>query len=149
MSFANLFFHLVLNFPLLLPSTSISIFLLPTYSIPLLIIWPNHRKLLTYSFLVISTTSLYPVSPYDAARLPKHAHLSLFCYFFFLSWSFSIGHVSVPYNIASPTTALYTLLFNFIFIPLSHSTPDVFVHVPSTLYPMINIHSAIFCHKWA
>ena len=123
--------HLRFGLPLrLLPRTSISITLLPTYSSSLRFTWPNHCSVLSCIFLEISTTFVIPLIfsfLILSILVTPHIHLSIFILptSNFFSCLFFNGHVSAPYIIAGLTTVLYTLPLIFTFILRSHSTPDM------------------------
>ena len=104
--------HLLLGLPLfLLPCTFISIALLPTQCSSLLITYPYHFTLISWTFLVSFVT------PHIHRSILISATSNL------VSCDFFNAHVSAPYISAGLTTVLYTFPLIFMFILLSHNTP--------------------------
>ena len=122
--------HLLLGLPLfLLPCTFITIALLPTQCSSLRITCPYHFNLLSCTFFVISPTFAVPLilsflilSSFVTPHIHRSILISATSNFF--SCAFFNAHDSAPYISAGLTTVLYTFPLIFMFILLSHNTPD-------------------------
>ena len=122
--------HLLLGLPLfLLPCTFTTIALLPTYCSSLRITCPYHFNLVSCTFFVISPTFVVPLilsflilSSFVTPHIHRSILISATSNFF--PCAFFNAHVSAPYISAGLTTVLYTFPLIFMFILLSHNTPD-------------------------
>ena len=135
--------HLFFGLPLfLLPCTSMPIILFPRYSSSLLITWPYHCILRSWTVFEIYPTFVLPLifSFLILSNLvTPHIHRNIFisATSIFFSCAFFTARASAPYTIAGLTIVLYTFPLILTFILLSHSTPDTcfrFLHPLWTLW---------------
>ena len=127
--------HLFLGLPLfLLPGTSISSVLLPTYSASLLFTCPYHCSLAPLIFspnlAIFAVPRIYSFLILSSLVTPS-AHLTIFnsATSNFPTCLSVTATVSIPYIIAGLTTHLYIFPFTLANSFLSHSTPEIFLQL--------------------